>query len=321
VRDNEFLSNESNRPGAGLHAHVNPGASGPFDIINNLFVGNASMDADAEGAAIEIEHNAAVALKVNSNTAAYNQIVNNTSTGIGGGIAIFPSTAPGYEFSNNIVWFNDNATVSNPFAPEAGDNLFAQTPLTAAGNNVNESFAGNAATMPADPIFTQGFYLKPGVTTSIDAGDDAATGAAGLVVFPFTTDPLGSVDTAPVDIGFHHQRAGAGTFDAVNLETGSVNLCTGPQSVIFTPTFANAPNGEPGHLIVAEASLPGGLSLSSLTTLDPRASGSRIARDLGDGRYAVTIGGGLANNTGSFTIYADEQLIPQSFVLNITSPC
>ena len=62
--------------------------------------------------------------------------------------------------------------------------------------------------------------------------------------------------------------------------------------------------------------------LGSLTTLDPRGGGSRIARDLGDGRYAVTTSGFFSGTaTGTFTVYADEQSTPQTFQLTFTNAC
>ena len=62
--------------------------------------------------------------------------------------------------------------------------------------------------------------------------------------------------------------------------------------------------------------------LGSLMTLDPRGTGSRIARDLGDGRYAVdTSGFHLGTATGTFTVYADDQPTPQTFSLTFTNAC
>jgi hypothetical protein len=323
VRHSRLLANQSNRPGAGLHAHVDPGA-GTLAIFNNLVVGNVSTDPDADGAGIEIEHNTAAALTLESNTVAYNQAVANTATGQGAGLAIAPSTSPGYTFRNNLVWYNDNATVNDPLSPEPGDNLFAQAPFNAAGNNANEAFAGNAAAMPAVPQFAAGFYLQPGLSTSIDAGDGDAL-AAGLTA-PFTTDPAGLGDgTAPnlaqIDIGFHYDKGAPGTLDAVAMTPPRSLSCASVDTFKFVPRFRDARQGQPGHRVVVELSGVAPVALGSLTTLDPRGSGSRLARDLGDGSYSVTTNGFFPGTAdGTFTVYVDEEP-PQTFVVTFTNAC
>lgn len=315
VRNSKFLSNSSTRPGAGLHIH----AGGSVEVFNNLLVGNASSDADADGAGMEIEHLDAP-MFVNSNTVAYNQLTNNTTTGAGGGVSISPSSSS-YEFRNNIVWFNDNATVDNPRSPQAGDNLSLAAPFTASGNNANEtSFSGNGAGQPADPLFTLGFYLAQLGSPSVNGGDDAATGASSLVNSLFTTDPAGASDAPIVDIGVHHRKPSSGDLTAfadVNPVSGStIGPCS--TTVTLTPAGAAGPLG-PGRLIVVEETAPFA-SLNSLTTLDPRANGSRIAKDLGDGRYEVGVS---LTGSGALTlnVYADENPTPQTISYDANFAC
>lgn len=317
VEDSQFLSNQSTRPGGGLHIHQNALPSNPTHVLNNLFVGNVTTDPVTEGGAIEIEHSLGV-LRINGNTVAYNQMVNDATTGVGGGVSVSPVN--GTEFGNNIVWFNDNATAGGALEP--GDNFFAGGTFAAAptGNNVNDSQAqGNGAGLPSDPLFAQGFYLAQTGNPSVDGGDDSAVGAVTLLNPPYSTNGSGAKDTSPVDIGFHHQSAGAGPL--VSVTTDAPTTCG---VHVIQPSFQNRPAGEPGHLIgVATSSFAPPITavfLSSLTTLDPPGAATVIARDLGDGRYAF---GATADQSGdvTFEIYADEDPTPQSVIFTVPGGC
>jgi hypothetical protein len=321
VRDSLFVSNRSSGfPGAGLHLHM----AGNATIFNNLFVGNHSdvTNPAQAGGAVEIENfQSTPILEFNSNTIAYNQI-DISGTNAAAGVNMSVGMASSNRFRNNIVRFNDNADVGTA---QAGDNVVlddGSTPVVfapQAGNNVDEpTFPGS---INADPLFTGGFYLKqagnPSVTTG---GDDSFANAYGVGSL-YTTAVTGTEDSGQVDIGFHHLGESDGALTAVSGPTDPVNLCFGPADVIFTPTFANAGGGEPGHLLVVEASLPAGVSMSSRTTLDPHANGSRIARDLGDGHYAVTVGGAVTGLPGSFTVYADDDPTPQTVGVSFVGGC
>jgi len=317
IEDSKFLSNSSLNPGGGLHVHPQALTS----IFNNLFVGNVATDAAAEGGAMELDvTSGSPGLFFESNTVAYNQTRN--SAGAGGGISIKSSPPASLALNNNNIWFNQD---NSPVTQNPGDNYLASGGMAVApsGNNVNEaSLTTGNLSPPTNPAFVQGFYLDPILPSpSVDAGDNTFAGP--LVSPPYTTSPDGTADSvAPaVDIGFHHRQASSGSFDAVALTPSRSVSCASSDTFFFTPRFANAPNGEPGHLIVVELS---GVTpaLGSLSTLDPRLSGSRVARDLGDGRYAVATSGfhsGAA--TGTFTVYADEQPTPQTFALTFTNGC
>jgi hypothetical protein len=305
VRDSMFLSNVSTRPGAGLHLH----ASGNVALVNNLVVGNAATDADADGAGMEIEHQTASLLTLQSNTIAYNQVTANTSTGVGGGVSVAPSSSS-YSFHDNIVWFNDNATVSTPGAAQVGDNLFLATPFAGGGNNVDEaSFAGNAAGMPTVPAFTEGFYLSPGISGSIDAGStDAALIGLGV---PYTTDPDGAPDAGALDIGFHHSGASRGLITGVNTPILSGNR------IKAEPVSGGVPLG-PGRLVsvcLRDAGSSPGLGLASRTTLNPagataaaigcRGNVAALAIDMGNGYYAVDVVGATSGDVADLRYMAD----------------
>ncbi|MGQ0587254.1 MAG: LamG domain-containing protein, partial [Gammaproteobacteria bacterium] len=302
VRDNMFLANSSLRPGGGLHLHP----TGPAEIFNNLFIGNVSTDTVTDGGAVEIENLVSDPnVNFNSNTVAWNQTPNNASDA-GGGV----SFSVFVNFHNNIAWFNQN---SSPGTTDAGDNMRFDGSVGASANNVEDP--GMPGSTPTLPRFQQGFYLDPVTPSqSVDTGDNAFAGP--LLGAPYTTHPNGSPDATPVDIGFHYRQPSAGAMISVAdapLFSCSVN------AVVFRPVFANAASGEPGHLIAAEFSGVGG-TMDSLTTIAPRGGSSRMARDLGDGRYAVNVSG-AGSGTATFTIYADDQATPQTFQVEFDGGC
>lgn len=304
----QFLSNSSTRPGGGLHVHVP--AAGLADIFNNLFVGNAASDADADGGAIEVENQLGGTLAVDSNTIAYNQLTTNTAATppTGGGISVL-SANPADSFRNNIVWFNDDADTATA---QAGDNLFFDSAVAWSGNNVNETgFAGNGgATNPAqDPQFVGGFYLAQSANPSVDGGDDTfanvfTTSFAG----PFTTDPAGTTDAGTVDIGYHHILGAPAEGPAAGADAFANPFTAGCPSanVNITLSSADGPMGA-GHLVVVDnlTGGGGGETLSALTALDPLQSGTSVlAVDQGDGLYRVALSGSSAA-TYSFDVYVD----------------
>lgn len=306
VESSRFLSNSSTRPGGGLHIHVPDG--GLAAAFNNLFVGNAASDIDADGGAVEIENVAATpgSVRLDSNTIAYNQVTANTAATPpnGGGISVLSSNSSD-TFRNNIVWFNDNATVNDPLVPEDGDNLFFDNPLTESGNNVNEAtFLGN--NVLDDPLFTLGFYLDSG-SSSVDSGDDTAANVFfSAFAAPYTTDPSGVEDTGIVDIGFHHIEGKPSDGAAIDVVSESAFVCSDtPGLVRFRPTFANNSEGAPGHLVVI-VPVSGVASAFSLTTLAPLGDGSYLARDLGDGTYGIQAQG---SGTADFDVFVDGALI------------
>ncbi|MGH8443364.1 MAG: LamG-like jellyroll fold domain-containing protein [Nevskiaceae bacterium] len=296
VADSMFLSNRSLRPGGGLHIHPTNDTS----IFNNLFLGNVSTDTVTDGGGVEIENLVAHPnVDFNSNTVAWNQTPNNL-TDAGGGV----SFSVFVNFHNSIVWFNQN---SSPGTTDTGDNMRFDGSVGASANNVQDP--GMPASTPTLPRFQQGFYLDPITPSlSINTGDNAFAGP--LLGFPYTTNPDGSGDSAPLDKGFHYRGPSAGAMTSV---TDAPPFACSVDVIIFRPRFANAGMGDPGHLIAVEFSGPAGVTLSSLTTIAPRGGSSRIARDLGDGRYAVNVGGPPATGTGTFSIYADDQATPRTF--------
>lgn len=300
LEHSQLLSNSSTRPGGGLHMHVP--ASGLGRAFNNLLVGNVATDGDADGGAIEIENGAGGSLKLDSNTVAFNQLTGNAGA-LGGGVSVF-STNAADTFRNNIVWFNDNATVTDPLNPQAGDNLFFDNALDASGNNVHEAgFTGNGVL--ADPLFRLGFYLDPS-STSVDAGDDTAVNVFfGGFAAPFTTSPDGSADAATVDIGFHYMLGKAADALVTGTSAFAVSASVGCPAASVHVSFATAegPLG-PGHLVTAENLAGGTGALSGLTALDPRGSGSVLAVDQGDGNYRFDLSGGQGV-TYTFDAYVD----------------
>lgn len=299
IENSQFFSNQSTRPGGGLHLHQNALPGNPTKIFNNLFVGNVTTDPTTDGGAIEIEHSQGV-LNVNSNTVAYNQMVNDPTTGFGGGVSINPANST--EFHNNIVWFNDNATVDDPLTPETGDNLFLQTPNVADGNNANESaFGGNAGGTPADPEFTGGFYLRqpPPANPSVDNGNDTA--AFWALDAPFTTDVNGTSDSGTLDIGFHYQKPSIGPSTAATLSLRADACST--QDVDVNALFGNLK--EAGHLVVVKV-ITGSSTASARTSLAPGGIGTVLAIDRGDGVYSFTL---TKNGPALVEIYVDGVLI------------
>src|SRR6185295_7666395 len=136
-------------------------------------------------------------------------------------------------------------------------------------------------------LFVKGFYLDPATPSqSIDAGDNAMP--FGLTTAPYTTHPNGSTDATPLDIGFHHRTASAGSFDSV-LDEPPVQC----GEHIIRPVFANRSQGDPGHLISVHPL--GAVSIGSRTTINPAGPGDRVAFDRGDGTYAFTAGGAGAS--------------------------
>lgn len=321
VQHSKFLSNGSAFPGAGLHVHM----SGDVTILNNLFAGNHSAHTVNPGGAVEIENFQSTAiLEFNSNTIAYNQN-QIAAANAGSGVNLSVSAPSNNRFRNNIAWFNDNANVGTA---EAGDNAYfddgaSPAVVDQAGNNVNESgFAGSIS--PADPLFAQGFYLAqpPAANPSVDGGDDTAFGASSLVGSVFSTDPAGASDSAPVDIGFHHLGAATGALvslaDITPAPGSTLTGCGGP--VTFRPMGDFGELG-PGRLIVVEVVATGDTGIQSLTGLDPHANGSRIARDLGDGRYGIEVQGVSDTNPFTLNIYADEDAAAQTINYTANFAC
>jgi VCBS repeat-containing protein len=314
IEDNKFLSNSSLNPGGGLHIH-------PLDttiVFNNLFVGNVATSPSAQGGAVELDIETGTPnLDFNSNTVAYNQTTQ-APAGSGGGLAVKAlSGSSSMELRNNNIWFNQDSSLT----PNVGDNyLQSVIAVTGGNNNANpgDSVPGNIAA-PADPLFVGGFYLNQASSPSKDTGDGGFD--FGRDSPPYTTNADGSPDDPPFDIGFHHRSASPGTFDGVTANTASfcADAGAGATPVIFTPNFANAPAGEAGHLVVVEFPAAFGV-LASLMTLDPNGNGSRIARDLGDGRYAVTVDPNGAGGTVGFTVFVDDQP-SQTFDLDFQTGC
>ncbi|HUR41357.1 MAG TPA: tandem-95 repeat protein [Verrucomicrobiae bacterium] len=297
IEDSRFLSNRSNGPGAGLHIH----AGGSTTVQNNLVVGNVSTDPDADGAGMEIEHNVPALMLVNSNTVAYNQARGNATDGQGAGVSIGPSTS-NYELRNNIIAFNDNANAGG-----AEDNLFVDSVagISTAGNNVRGSnFSGNFQAGGDDPLFVKGFYLDPGVSSSIDAGD---TLASSIFDPEYTTHPDASTDGGAIDIGYHHRapaKVAAGFLGPPSQICGAGF----PAVFKFFPGFDGFTTSDAGHFVrVAVAS--GTLTLDSLTGLEPLGPNTRVARDHGNGMYSVIFTGG---STAPFTldVYIDDNPVP-----------
>jgi glycosylphosphatidylinositol phospholipase D len=298
IEDSKFLSNSALRPGGGLHVHPN----GSTSVFNNLFVGNVSTDTTTDGGGLEVENLAgAPGVTINSNTVAWNQVINDTGQ-VGGGVSLAFGSL---DFRNNIVWFNQNGS---PGTVEAGDNMvFSSISVGGTGNNIDDTGMPGSTTTP--PLFVQGFYLDT-PSLSIDAGDTPFAGP--LLNPPYTTDPAGAPDSTPLDIGFHYRGTSAGSFDGV---IGEPPVTCGQH--IIRPRFSNRPQGEPGHLIGVHPLTA--VSLGSRTTIDPPGASDVIAWDRGDGTYAFAASG--AGGPVDFEIRADDQSAVRIVTLNVPNGC
>jgi len=311
VTNSRFLSNESLRPGGGLHLHPLDAAS----FFNNLFVGNVTTDTtlpDGGAVEIDIDNLSAQPPFFNSNTVAFNQVLN-VSGGAGGGLSVKNPVGSGSMLlKDNIIWFNQDGT---PGSPNTGDNFITDGVISltsVSSNNIDEGGlpAGiNAAGMPADPLFTLGFYLDA-LSSSIDAGSAPASSVFGAGTY--TTDPTGAADAVDLDLGFHFLTASNGTLDGVSVEPP---LNCGEH--IVRPLFADAPDGAPGHLIGVNPLAA--VTLASRTTIDPPGSGDVIAIDRGDGTYLFKATG--AGGNANFEIFADDQATPQVVTVFVPSGC
>ena len=303
IEDSKFLSNSSLNPGGGLHIHP----QGLTSVFNNLFVGNVATDSVAEGGAMELDvETGNPTLSFDSNTVAYNQTP--ASSAVGGGISVKSTPPATLSANNNNIWFNQDISQT----ANAGDNYQVSGALTVnlSGDNIDE--AGLAGNIRLNPAFVQGFYLDPILpSASINTGNNTFAGP--VVSPPYTTNPNGTADSSSpaVDIGFHHQSASAGSFVAVSDESQNCG------ESIIRPAFANAPSGEPGHLITVHPQAA--VSLGSLTTIDPAGPGDVIAWDRGDGSYAFLVSG--VGGPVDFEIYADEQPTARIISLFVPNGC
>jgi VCBS repeat-containing protein len=302
--DSLFLSNASLRPGGGLHIHSGANVS---DTFNNLFVGNVSTDTVTDGGAVEIENPLlGPSPTFTSNTVVWNQTPN-TATDAGGGVS-FSNQA---DFYNNIVWFNQN---SSPTTTDTGDNMRWDGSLGALGNNVQDP--GMPGSITSDPLFVGGLYLDPDAPSpSIDAGDNSRAGQ--LLNGDYWTNPAGTPDSAPVDMGYHY-TVSAATLDFVNSPNPLVCPSSATRDIDVVPHFTGGSGQtvQPGHVVAVKftaGTAPS--SVTALTTLQPQGTGSVLARDMGDGRYRFTVSGGTAGST-TLTVYVDDfpsQPIPVQF--------
>lgn len=294
VTDSRFLANQSHRPGGGLHVH--PASFGAL-VRNNLFTGNVTTDpAGSFGGAVELDSESGAPMEFSFNTVAYNAVkVPAFAGGAGGGVAV-QAAQPNYVVAlhGNNIWFNQ---YSDPAAAAAGDDLaVANVTANTAGNNVNEALGGS--NVQGNPLFELGFYLDQLGSPSVDAASTTLS-----AVFGDTTSASGSADLVPSDIGFHYTGPATGAFSDVN--TPQVFASGDVTTVPVTFAFDNRVPLGPGRRVAAcleEATSDAGLSLASLTALDPVTAGAAaaagcrgpatiLAQDRGDGSYTVKIVG------------------------------
>ncbi|MBT8132652.1 MAG: hypothetical protein KJO35_10315, partial [Gammaproteobacteria bacterium] len=195
IEENLFLSNSALGDGGGLFIDQ-PG--GDITVKNNLIVGNVSDQGAGGGIALGTISPGPL-VRIESNTVAYNQVLNRTDAG--GGIDIAAATAAA-DVRDNIVWYNDDATLGQL----GSDNFFdhGSGALVEFNNLQNDPSIGSNNNFSGNPKFERGFYLD-NTTSSDDVGSTTAA-AAGLGE-PFTTSILGTPDIGILDLGFHYRRA------------------------------------------------------------------------------------------------------------------
>ncbi|MBI3171158.1 MAG: hypothetical protein HYZ32_01025 [Hydrocarboniphaga effusa] len=298
VQHSQILSNSAGILGGGIYVENVP-STALFKLFNNLIVGNMAVDASA-GLGGGLYFTGTITgsdTRVHSNTFAYNQAAAfsvSAAIAVGGG-GYFNQTG-NVDFIHNIFWFNDNTTVGGTF--ESGDNKAGAGTLSYSSNNIHldTNFGG----IDADPQFVQGFYLNQTSNPSVDGSTIYGASTAGLTA-PFTTDPTGAGDTGVLDIGFHYQKASAGTASAATLSLRTT-LCSTAE-VDVNALFGSLK--EAGHLVAVKV-ISGSSAASSLTSLQPQGAGSVLAVDRGDGSYSFTLS---RNGAAMIEIYVDGALI------------
>lgn len=251
-------------------------AGGTLNVFNSLFSGN---NATLKGGAIYSTN--ASNTKIEASTFAYNQV--QTS---GGGGAFYTDSSNAPVLNYNIFWFNRDA--SNGVDTIVGIG-------TPAGNNIEASGG-------SDPTFVAGFYLDQSVTGSVNAA--AVMADSVMLGAPYTTDPAGTPDAGLLDFGFHHDEA-ARTFNGYAALVGSCG------THFYLPTFGDSGVEESGHRVVIVPAA--GTAVGSINTVEPDGSGSRLATDMGDGRYRFTV-----SASGTADIYVDG-VLDGSY--NVTTAC
>jgi hypothetical protein len=306
VTDSRFLANRAQRPGGGLHVH--PAGTGAL-VRNNLFVGNVTTDTGGSfGGGVELDSEGGAPMEFSFNTVAFNEVKVPVGPA-GGGLSVTgASSTHTIEVHNNNIWFNQ---YSDPAVPAAGDD-FASSVVTvnASGNNINQPPSGSD--IQSDPLFVFGFYLDQLASLSVDAASATLSG-----VFGDTTDPAGTADALPSDIGFHYTDAATGAFSDVNAPQ-----LDAAGNVTAVPVTFSGDNRLPlgaGRLVAAcldDVGSAAGLALSSLTALQPvnldaagaagcRGLASILAQDRGDGSYTVKVVGGGPGTTFTVLYFVD----------------
>ncbi len=308
--------------GGGIEVFIGPiDASGSsIDISNNLVVGNA---AEFGGGIYAAGLNTA---PLDSLIIAYNTIAfNRGHSGHGGLVLANNVSATVLEVANNIIRYNESADPSTH--GEADDNISdVDNVMTRVLNNIEVTLAGSD--FDSDPRFVQDFYLDqgtPGPGQSVGGGDPGYNGLLSLGIDMRTTDaPLGNPDPEADDLGYHHDRPGAGLPGSLlnfrnpcgGLRGSAGNGGTLPlprpgcQTVTefkVEPLFGGRP--EPGHRVAAyvltfdvdslgsplactgvspEPSCPEVLVGPQVFAVDSDPNG-RLLRDNGDGSYSLRL--------------------------------
>ena len=281
ITESLFLSNDALGAGGGMFIDQ---PAGSITIKNNLFLGNVSEQDVGGGIALAVIP-AGATVRIESNTVAYNQVLNRTDAGGGIDVAVGTDAA---ELRDNIVWFNDDATLGRV----ASDNFFdhGSSALVEFNNLQNDPTLGSNNNFSSDPKFERGFYLRS-ESTSDDAG--SATAVAAGLSDPFTTNILATPDTGVLDLGFHYRAAAAAEPDSVLITAETATCGPDTYTVEFAP-LVNTPDLGPAHTVEVElgdAHTAGG-ALKALTSLQPYDDlGTVMAVDQGDGTYRVSIEG------------------------------
>ncbi|OIO69669.1 MAG: hypothetical protein AUJ58_05255 [Zetaproteobacteria bacterium CG1_02_55_237] len=278
-------------------------------IFNNLISGNRAATAGG-GIKLHDPRNSVVS----SNTIAYNQVGSASS---GGGITYFESGLSNGQIPSihdNILWFNEDNTVEATInvGESLNDPLTIGNAITSAmsfNNDIGQGVVNNASDISINPNFQSGFYLDQTLTAPngpIDAGS-AAT-ASSVFANGETTNVTGAADAGVLDMGGHYLKAYGftGTASATVTPVATIVGNTTLQEVKIKPAIGGLNLG-PGQSVFVQsgAGSTTGVTLSSLTGIQPSGAGSVLARDNGDGNYSVFVDTtGVA--TGSLILDVNE---------------
>lgn len=306
ISDSRFLSNKCVGDGTCAGGAINL-SNVSVELRNNLVVGNI---AQGQAGAITLDGVGGDYL-LQLNTLAYNQTLEVGGTASGG---LFSGTSDTVQSYDNILFFNDNGTVSSAHDPaeDCGGNALTS-------NNDTMAIQAGCLEMGAisplsdDPLFTRGFYLDS-TSTSVDSGSetDADSFFCNFVgcppAHPFTSSILGTRDgdialgpnAAVLDRGYHHQQAADGSASSAEfVEEQEFTTTACSLDVRFFLRASAVPMGS-AHKVgtcLADSSHP--QQLSGMGTLDPVNGDDSVpsgcierpvlAADEGDGTYRVTL--------------------------------